>query len=153
MAAVVCIVLLINTGFFAFLVKINTVYMDPPWYHHAQYVMLAESLAEGRVDLEHEAIDALKGLSNPYDTNQRKNEITDAPWDISYYNGKLYVYFGLVPELLFYFPYYLATGKAFPTYMGILICAIMVLTGAFNYKTVVSGYFGWFVFIVIVVIC
>lgn len=126
-----CIVLLINTVVFVLLVQVNDTFMNPPWQHHAQYAMLAESFAEGRADLMIEADEALNAMDNPYDTSLRQQVASDAPWDIAYYEGKFYVYFGLVPELVFYFPYYMITGEAFPTYIGILLCAIAVLFGVF----------------------
>ena len=42
-------------------------------------------------------------------------------WDTAYYEGHYYVYFGVVPVLLFYLPFYLVTGANFPTAIGVLI--------------------------------
>lgn len=130
-AELIGIVLFLNTLFFAFVVQLNETFMNPPWVHHEQYAMLAESFAEGRADLMIDPIEALDAMENPYDTALREQVASDAPWDIAYYEGKFYVYFGLVPELIFYFPYYLITGEAFPNYIGILICAIATLYGVF----------------------
>lgn len=127
----VAVVLLLNTLFFAFLVQLNETFMHPPWMHHAQYRMLAESLVEGRTDLMIDPVEALDNMDNPYDSTLRSKVAAGAPWDIAYYEGKFYVYFGLVPELLFYLPCLLITGRGFPNFMGILICAVAVLYGAF----------------------
>ena len=57
----------------------------------------------------------LKSLSNPYDYRLRSMTLEPAGvsylWDAAYYIGRYYVYFGIVPELLFFLPYYLATGN------------------------------------------
>lgn len=106
------------------------VYNNPPWQHHHQYNLLAESLMEGRTDITVTG-DDVSGLSNPYDTVLRRYEAPAAPWDIAYYEGKYYVYFGIVPELIFYLPYYAITGNHFSTWTGIFICALAVLAGTY----------------------
>ena len=35
----------------------------------------------------------------------------DYLWDTAYYNGKFYVYFGILPLLIFFLPYYAITKK------------------------------------------
>lgn len=41
---------------------------------------------------------AFSEIENIYDYTQRK--IYDTPWDVSYYNGKFYMYFGILPNLI-----------------------------------------------------
>ena len=50
-------------------------------------------------------------------------------FDTAYYDGRYYVYFGVVPELLFYLPFFLATGADFPTAIGVLIAMVAFLIG------------------------
>ena len=76
----------------------------------AQYGALAHSLLDGRLDLEKDPPAALAALENPYDTGARQNAAPDALWDVAYYNGRYYVYFGIVPCLLFQLPFELLTG-------------------------------------------
>ena len=130
-AALILLVLLINAAFFAVLPRLNTFLIRPAWSHHYQYAQLAESLAKGRVDLDIAPNEALDQMENPYDTALRSKTAPGSPWDVAYYKGHYYVYFGIVPELLFYFPYYLLTGAAFPTWVGILLSALAALGGAF----------------------
>ena len=85
------------------------------WIHHHQYQDLAQSLKEGKVSLDYPASDEFLKLSNPYDTNLRNNTKlkinSDFIWDTSFYKGKYYVYFGVVPVLTSYLPYHLITGR------------------------------------------
>jgi hypothetical protein len=98
-----------------------------------QYAMLAEALAEGHLYLNEEPPDWLKEMDSPYDKGARdelqKETGEEYLFDVAYYDGHYYVYFGIVPELLFYFPFYLATGENFPTAVGILIMCILFVCG------------------------
>ena len=71
----------------------------------AQYGALAHSLLNGRLDLEKDPPAAMAELENPYDTAARQAAAPDALWDVAYYNGRYYVYFGIVPCLLFQLPF------------------------------------------------
>ena len=63
----------------------------------AQYGALAHSLLNGRLDLEKDPPAAMAELENPYDTAARQAAAPDALWDVAYYIGRYYVYFGSVP--------------------------------------------------------
>lgn len=120
-----------NILIYTILIQMNATYISAPWSWHRQYAQLAEAFTEGRVDLDLPECPALEAMENPYDTTLRSKEAPTAPWDISYYNNKYYVYFGAVPVLIFYLPYYLLTGEAFPTHLGIYICAVLTLILSF----------------------
>lgn len=104
-------------------------YVNPKWEHHFQYENLAKSLTEGHFYLDEEPLQKLKDMENPYDSNLRSAQDVPFVWDQAYYNGKYYVYFGIVPVLAFYLPYYLVTGAGFPTVLGIIICEIALAFG------------------------
>lgn len=124
--------LLLNIGGFGIMARLNTPYTNPPWPHHMQYHQLAVALTEGRVSIEVGAEEILSALSNPYDTGLRDAVLgTDPGWDTAYYQGKFYVYFGIVPVLFFYLPYYVLFHRAFPTWLGIVLTGAMLLAGAF----------------------
>ena len=53
-------------------------------------------------------------MKNPYDTIALQAAGIGYRADYAYHNGKYYVYFGIVPVLLLYLPYYLLTGGALP---------------------------------------
>lgn len=93
--------------------------------HQHQYYDLARALSEGQLCLDDEVSESLKSLENPYDPSSRDEEglvrHQDYLWDHAYYNGKYYVYFGVLPALLFHLPYYLITGGEFPNWIAVLI--------------------------------
>ena len=76
----------------------------------AQYGALAHSFLQGRLDLEKDPPAAMADLVNPYDTAARQDAAPDALWDVAYYNGRYYVYFGVIPCLLFQLPFEALTG-------------------------------------------
>lgn len=98
-----------------------------------QYAMLAEALAEGHLYLDEDPPDWLAEMEDPYDKGARdeaqKATGEDYLFDAAYYNGHYYVYFGVVPVLIFYLPFYLLTGQGFPTAIGVLIACIMFTLG------------------------
>lgn len=93
-------------------------------YQH-QYYDLARALADGHLYLDDEPSEKLMGLENPYDTNDRVAQGLvrhhDFLWDHAYYDGKYYVYFGVLPALLFHLPFYLLTGGEFPNWVAVAI--------------------------------
>ena len=46
-------------------------------------------------------------------------------WDTALYKGKFYVYFGILPVLILFLPYYLITGKFLFSATGVLIFSIL----------------------------
>lgn len=99
---------------------------------HQQYYRLTEALLEGRVDIG--AAPALQGVENPYDPAARAAAGVgrwDFKWDHAYYNGNYYVYFGIVPVLLFYLPFYVATGRHLPHVDCVLLLGALLLSGIF----------------------
>lgn len=84
--------------------------------------------------MNQEPPDYLKHMSDPYDKGSRdemqKKTGEQYLFDVAYYDGHYYVYFGVVPVLLFYLPFYLMFGANFPTAIGVLIMVVMFLIGA-----------------------
>jgi tetratricopeptide (TPR) repeat protein len=79
----------------------------------ACYNQLVEGFRAGHLYLSKEAPPGLTQLSDPY------NPTANAPYlsalyglyDLSYYKGKLYVYFGITPALILYWPVAVLTGE------------------------------------------
>ena len=98
-----------------------------------QYAMLARALSKGQLYLDEEPPAWLSELDDPYDKGARdeaqKAQGGDYLFDVAYYEGRYYVYFGIVPELVFYLPFYLATGQNFPTAIGILVAMVAFMCG------------------------
>ncbi len=115
------------------LIRINPVFRGEPAVNHEQYQRLAEAFSQGKVWLLQEPSEALKKMQNPYDYDYRRQvmleEGQDFLWDHAYFQGKYYVYFGVVPVVLFYLPYYLLTGTALHNYQVVFIGATLMLLG------------------------
>lgn len=90
-----------------------------------QYAELARSMANGKLYLEEEPPNWLQNMDDPYDRGARDQAVKETGenylWDVAYYEGHYYVYFGVVPVLVFYLPFYLLTGANFPTAIGVII--------------------------------
>lgn len=115
------------------MIHVNPFFRGEPAANHEQYQKLAESLSQGRAYLLEEPPQVLQEMENPYDYNLREQVMEESGewylWDYAYYEGKYYVYFGVVPEILFYLPYYLLTGTHLHNYQVIFIGAGMVILG------------------------
>lgn len=132
----VILLVLAGSGVFWFLVRSNPAFLHPIWPYHQQYHQLAVALIQGQVSIDagnEEMLAALNALDNPYDYNMRMQNVPDAGtvWDTCYYQGKFYVYFGIVPVLVFYLPYYLLFHSAFPTWLGVFFSGVGILAGTF----------------------
>ncbi len=108
------------------------------------YQNLTLALSRGKVDLnglnpdtvdqENEGILQLQKLEHPYQWNARDG--INYKWDYSFYKGKYYCYFGIVPALLCYLPVYLLTGKLLNTkvvaFLFVLLSAIFMAKLAYD---------------------
>ncbi len=97
------------------------------------YNELVESFKKGRTYIvdENNTEKILNKLKNPYDTNKRektfKNEKNYYLWDYAFYKGHYYVYFGVIPVILFYLPYNLITHSYLQTPFLIYLLTIMTI--------------------------
>ena len=99
----------------------------------AQYGALAHSLLNGRLDLMQDPPEELLALDNPYDSTAREAAQVNSLWDHAYYNGRYYVYFGIVPCLLFQLPFEAVTGiqnLAYPPCM--IVMGLLFLLASFG---------------------
>lgn len=98
-----------------------------------QYAELARAMAHGQLYLDEEPPQWLQDMSDPYDKGARDEAQKESGeaylFDVAYYDGHYYVYFGVVPVLLFYLPFYLLTGANFPTAIGVLIAVVAFILG------------------------
>ena len=120
----------------------NTAYCNPPWIHHYQYHELAVALTEGHFIWTLSLPRSLRPWTILMTKARGMRINVDAQWDTAYYNGKYYCYFGILPVLVYYLPYYLLTGEAFPTFAGILINTACIIAGViFLLDRLVKKYF------------
>lgn len=123
---------------------------EPPFYdsHHAiasyhEYFELAQALSKGEVSLDIEPSKELLELSNPYDHDVRDARHIDIYWDHALYKGRYYVYFGVLPCLLFHLPFYLLTGGEFPTWLAVYISLAAAAAGlVYLLNSIVRRWFG-----------
>lgn len=123
---------------------------EPPFYdpHHAsasyhEYYELAQALSKGEVSLGIEPSKELLELSNPYDHDVRDARRIDIYWDHAFYKGRYYVYFGVLPCLLFHLPFYLLTGGEFPTWLAVYISLAAAAAGlVYLLNSIVRRWFG-----------
>ena len=94
--------------------------------HRNQYEKITEAFLEGRLDFGYEADPRLLEMENPYDAALREELGVEACYDHAFYNGKYYMYFGVVPVFLAFMPYRLITGHALVTWQ-----ATFLFTGIF----------------------
>ena len=75
----------------------------------------------------------MAAMENPYDTAARQEAAPDALWDVAYYGGRYYVYFGLVPCLLFQLPFEALTGvRDLPPSLPMILLAWLMIWASFG---------------------
>ena len=83
----------------------------------APYNLLARGLLSGHLYLAKEVPPALAALPDPYDPDANRTLREDPRYllhDMSYYRGRLYLYFGVAPALFVFIPWHLVTGGWLP---------------------------------------
>ena len=99
------------------------------------YQRLAEAFAAGQLSLLDVPSEKLAALENPFDTTVREAEGIEADvdylWDMAYYNGRYYCYFGVVPCVLFYLPVYLITGSHLSDGVLMMLLAVFIYAGIY----------------------
>lgn len=94
------------------------------YYNH-----LVAGFRHGSLALDIPVPDALRNAQNPWDPAKRPPGI--ALHDASYFNGHYYLYFGVVPAVLLFWPFHALTGFDLP----FVLATILFLTGGFLIST------------------
>ena len=146
------IVLLIGLAWL--LAHINPICITSPWPHHKQYQELAEVISEGHFYLNEEPSEGLLSAENPYDTIYLQANGIPYLADYAYYEGKYYVYFGIVPELLLYLPTYLLTGNHMPNYLAVFLFYSGFILAVFAlYREVIKRWFARTPYLLYLILC
>jgi len=76
------------------------------------YNLLVQAFRAGQLSLKKEAPPGLAQLADPYDptANALYRPASNSMIDMSYYKGKLYLYFGVTPALILFWPFAALTG-------------------------------------------
>jgi Tfp pilus assembly protein PilF len=86
------------------------------------YNLLVRGFRAGRLNLKKEAPPGLTQLANPYDPTAS----TSYPvLDMSYYKGKLYLYYGVTPAVTLFWPYVAITGHYLPQEHAVLVFCVV----------------------------
>jgi tetratricopeptide (TPR) repeat protein len=94
------------------------------------YNLLIQGFRAGQLNIKKEVPPGLAQLANPYDPAANAAYIADEG-DMTYYKGKLYLYFGVTPALVLYWPYVAVTGHYLQdAWAGFIFCSIGFLVGA-----------------------
>lgn len=121
------ILLLVLAVFFGITIYINQNSIEPDdlRIYNEKFV---NSVYKGNLYLDFEPSEEFLNLENPYDDLERSGleRGTDYLWDMAYYNGKFYVYFGILPLLVFFLPYYILTKKYLDMALVVFILSIFI---------------------------
>ena len=96
-----------------------------------QYSEMADNLLAGRISFDYGDETELLQLQNPYDPNERRQTGVKFHWDYAFYNGKYYMYFGIVPTIILFLPYRIITGTPLDTIVTTQIFVAIFILGIF----------------------
>ena len=104
-------------------------------------LMQAEALANKQIELLPEPSKELVEMENPYDHVKRSNEGVEYLYDVAYYDGNYYNYFGIAPIALLVLPFRLITGMYLHTYIFNFVFVLgIALSLASLYKKLVNKF-------------
>lgn len=103
-------------------------------------LMQTEAFVNGSISLLEPVPDELKNMENPYD-NVKREEVTNYLYDVAYYDGNYYNYFGIAPIITSILPFRLITGMYTHTYIFNMIYILgIAISLSFLYKKLVDKY-------------
>jgi hypothetical protein len=86
------------------------------------YNLLVKGFRAGHLNLDRGVPSGLAQLADPYDPDANAPyRSRDSLLDVSFYRGKLYLYFGAAPALLLFWPWYELTGHYLPHQDAVLV--------------------------------
>jgi tetratricopeptide (TPR) repeat protein len=91
------------------------------------YNLLVRGFRDGHLSLKKEVPVGLTQLADPYDpyANRRYQDLPYGLRDMSYYKGRLYIYFGVTPALILFWPFVALTGHYLSDRQAVMIfCAV-----------------------------
>ncbi len=110
------------------------------------YNLLVQGFQAGQLNLKREPPSELAQLANPYDMEAGRpyRFIPGSPvYDMSYYKGKLYLYFGVTPALVIFWPYALLTSHYLLHKEAVVIfCSVGFLAGVWLLCALWRRYFA-----------
>src|ERR1700744_4400474 len=95
---------LLIVGLVAWAAQPGFIELRYPQPKDAYYNLEVEGFRAGQLNLSREAPPELARHANPYDPAVN-TAFEESTIDMSYYKGKLYLYYGVVPAIVLYWPY------------------------------------------------
>jgi hypothetical protein len=124
------VVLTIFYSWFCVYTSISESFSNTP--QNNQYnIYLVDAFIAGRTNIDFGHPEKLLNAERPYSysyliSNDYENG-TDWSWDISYYKGKFYTYYGPIPVVLLYLPYKLITGNYLSHQTGVFVFTVIAV--------------------------
>ena len=128
--------ILISGIIFFCLTNINPAFSFKVLDSYDEYYDLTESILDGHFYLNEKAPKMLKDMNNPYDYTERTNLFeknglsTRYKWDYAYFKGKFYVYFGILPVIVLFLPFYILFHVYLPLHYAVFIFLIFGVCSA-----------------------
>ncbi len=124
--SIILLLIIFNVAIFAIILNRN---LHPFYNDYDYYNQLTESIKHKKVTIEdkNHSEEKLNKMDNPYDSSLREETLGDKShylWDAAFYKGHYYVYFGIVPVIMFYLPFNLLFRANLHTTYLIFLCTI-----------------------------
>jgi hypothetical protein len=103
--AAVCVLVI---GVYAYVVQPGVLELRDSNAAEAYYNLLVQGFSAGQLGVKEEVPPGLAELADPYDLSTYVR--TSGLLDLSYYKNRLYLYFGVTPALILFWPYAALTG-------------------------------------------
>ncbi len=132
-------------GIYAYAARSGVLELRSPNAADTYYNLLVRGFRDGHLSLNKEVPSALAQLTDPYDpsANARFRYPPDNLYDLSYYKGRLYLYWGVTPALLLFWPYVALTGRYLFHRQAILIfCSLGFLASVGLLRALWQRYFA-----------
>lgn len=111
--------------------SLNPKYNGEILNHRNQYEVMTESILKGHIYMDLDVDPKLAEMDNPYDPELRTSLGVSYHWDHAFYNGRYYMYFGIVPVFLLFLPFRVITGTALTTYHATQVFVALFILGVF----------------------
>ena len=138
----VCLLVIGIYAYTAPLARLESLISNPA---ESYYNLLAQGFRSGHLSLKKEVPTGLTRLANPYDPDA-SSRYQDLPYglrDMSYYKGRLYLYFGVTPALILFWPFVALTGHYLSDRLAVTIfCAIGILASVGLLRALWRRYFS-----------
>jgi tetratricopeptide (TPR) repeat protein len=107
--AVVCALVI---GIYAYMAQSGVMELLTPNAADAYYNLLVQGFRAGQLSLKKEVPPGFARLADPYDPTAHAPYLgsPDRMLDLSYYKGRLFLYFGVTPALMVFWPFVVLTG-------------------------------------------